>query len=97
MASTKLARRTLWAGILVGIAGLMGMLFTPQLLEPFYQDARIANGIYYSLAGVFSSLLAYTLPLSAALIGAFLIMRHGELRRGAAPTAVAVPDADGPD
>ena len=80
MALSTVARRTLLAGIIVGTAGLICTLFSPQLLQPLYGDPRIVNDAYYLLAAAFSALVSYALPLSAALIGAFLVMRHADAR-----------------
>jgi hypothetical protein len=80
MAPSTVARRTLLAGIIVGAAGLICTLFSSQLLQRLYGDPRIVDDAYYLLAAAFSSLVSYALPLSAALIGAFLVMRHADAR-----------------
>lgn len=78
MASTQLARRTLVAGIAVGVVGLLGMLLTAQILNGLYNNASLPNEGYYLLNTAISGLISFCLPFSAALIAASLVMRHAE-------------------
>lgn len=78
MATADLAKKTLVAGIVIGVVGLVGMLLTAQLLNSLYNNASLPNDGFYFLNTAISALISFCLPFSAALIAASLVMRHAE-------------------
>lgn len=81
MNRSSLQRTTLVAGIVTGVVGLLLLLFPHQVLDGAYQDAGITNTGYHVLASLVSAVASLCVPFSAALVGAFLIMRHAGLVR----------------
>ncbi|MHA7207798.1 hypothetical protein [Arthrobacter sp. MDT1-65] len=81
MASSDPARKTLVAGIVLGVVGLAGMLLTGQLVEGL-NDTGMPNGGFYFLVNAISAILSFCLPFSAALIASSLVMRHAERLAG---------------
>jgi hypothetical protein len=78
VARSNLAKKTLVAGIVVGVVGLVGMLLTAQLVDGLYNNADLPNAGFYFLNAVISAILSFCLPFSAALIAASLVMKHSE-------------------
>ncbi|MBT2537487.1 hypothetical protein [Arthrobacter sp. ISL-69] len=77
--STKsmLYRRTLWAGIIVGVIGLSIMLFSNVFMQSIgTYTFNGANGFFYALTHIYLLAAQACMPFSAALIAAALVMRY---------------------
>jgi hypothetical protein len=78
MVTSNLAKKTLIAGIIIGVVGLLGTPLTSLLIEGINDNAGLPNTGFYMLLAIFSAILSFCLPLGAALIAASLVMRHAE-------------------
>jgi hypothetical protein len=84
-----MSRRTLRAGIIVGVVGLVAMLFTNLFMQNV--GATTFNGdnaFFVVLTQMYLLAPLACLPFSAALISAALVMRHID-----ATTSDATPSA----
>lgn len=78
MTTSNMAKKTLIAGIVVGVVGLVGVLFGTQIITGLHDNPALPNDGYYFLSAVISAVVSFCLPLSAALIAASLVMRHSD-------------------
>lgn len=78
MTRTNMAKKTLSAGILVGVVGLVAMLLATPLVNGLYRNSELLNDGFYFLNSLLSAVISFCLPFSAALIAASLVMRHAE-------------------
>jgi hypothetical protein len=86
---SSMSRRTLRAGIIVGVVGLLAMLFTNLFMQNV--GATTFNGdnaFFVVLTQMYLLAPLACLPFSAALISAALVMRHID-----ATTSDATPSA----
>ncbi|MFC3300283.1 hypothetical protein FJV46_07325 [Arthrobacter agilis] len=84
MNASTLTRKTLRAGILVGLVGLAVMIATGPWLNGLYQNGSIQPGTLMLLSSLISAIGSFCLPFSAALIAASLVMRHRDGSEGGA-------------
>ncbi|UKA73450.1 hypothetical protein [Arthrobacter sp. FW306-06-A] len=76
-AKSLLYRRTLWAGIIVGVVGLLIMLFSNMFMQSIgTYTFNGANGFFYALTQLYVLAAQGCLPFSAGLISAALVMRY---------------------
>ncbi len=70
-------QRTLRAGIIVGVVGILIMLFTNMFMQNIgtltYSGV---NGFFYALTQIYLLVPVACMPFSAALVSAALVMRH---------------------
>lgn len=88
----SLQKKTLVAGVLVGVVGFVLLLSPYPLLDAVYQDARVPNTLYHSWAALVSAVTSFCLPFGAVLVGASLVMRHAEQVTQRAQRAVRAAD-----
>lgn len=70
-------RRTLRAGIIVGVAGILIMLFTNMFMQNIGTlTYNGANVFFYALTQIYLLVPVACMPFSAALVSAALVMRH---------------------
>ena len=70
-------RRTMRAGIIVGIAGIVIMLFTNTFMQNIGTlTYNGANVVFYAITQIYLLVPVACMPFSAALVSAALVMRH---------------------
>ena len=76
-AKSMLYQRTLWAGIIVGVVGLLIMLFSNMFTQTVgTYTFNGANGFFFALTQIYVLAAQGCLPFSAGLISAALVMRY---------------------
>lgn len=93
---SSMYRRTLRAGIIVGVVGLLAMLFTNLFMQNF--GATTFNGenaFFVVLTQIYLLAPLACLPFSAALISAALVMRHIDATKFNATPSTQQQPADG--
>lgn len=76
-AKFMLYQRTLWAGIIVGVVGLLIMLFSNVFMQTIgTYTFNGSNGFFFALTQVYVLAAQGCLPFSAGLISAALVMRY---------------------
>lgn len=83
MTASTLTRKTLVAGISLGVAGLVVALFGTTWLVGLYENASFTTTTLSVLNALINVVTSFCLPLSAALIAASLVMRHLDAVSGA--------------
>lgn len=78
MTASSMAKKTCIAGIVVGVLGLVGVLFGTQFINGLHENPSLPNEGFYLLSAAISTVVSFCLPFSAALIAASLVMRHAE-------------------
>jgi hypothetical protein len=88
--SSSTYKRTLRAGIIVGVVGILSMLFTNLFAQTFGTVSFDGTTAFYVILTQMHLLAAVgCLPFSATLISAALVMRHLD-----AVTVRAIPPAE---
>ena len=72
-----LYRRTLLAGIIVGLIGILIMLFSNVFMQNIGTMAFTgSNGFFYALTQIYMIAPVVCMPFSAALVSAAIVMRY---------------------
>lgn len=89
--ASRLYKRTLTAGALLGALGLLTILFADLYLNNSGVDAfNGQNGIFVFLTRLYSLAMTAFLPFSAALVSAALVMKYWDKRL----QVLGAPDED---
>ena len=75
--TSSMYKRTLRAGIIVGLAGILIMLFSNAFMQTIGTVTyNGTNGFFFALTHIYLLAPVACIPFSAALVSAALVMRH---------------------
>jgi hypothetical protein len=75
-AVSGLPRKTLRAGIIVGAIGAFAVILAPRIMQSLVFGPAYSQALGMVFQTLFQLVTLFFLPISAALIGASLVMRH---------------------
>jgi hypothetical protein len=92
MTTSSMAKKTLIAGVVSGVVGLVAILLGGQIMAGLHGNPSLSDAGFYFLNAVISAGVSFCLPFSAALIAASLVMRHHQILLSGHPDQVEKAD-----